>query len=352
MEQTTEIQELSLEKVIDSKLVQANVTEQVLLALKQKFGGLKLKAIDDKESYLEVKQAARECAKVRTLTQKLCKEGRDEALKTQKKWISKEKEIIGKIAEVEDALDDEIKRFDDNVARIAAEEKERQEAAYINRQSTLIKMGATYESGSFLLGETSIDASLVKETDEDIWSSTIVPKFVAEYDKIEAIKVAENKRKEEEEAKIRLEQEKFRAEQESFRLQQEEFKKKQEEILQIERDKVQAELVEKQRIEREAQFEKMKKEAAEAAEQKRLADIELAVKKEKERAEFEALKAEELRKQEDQRKAEELAQSSDKVKWENFITQVSEIEVFEMRSGQYRKKMQIAKEKIEEILSL
>jgi hypothetical protein len=31
---------------------------------------------------------------------------------------------------------------------------------------------------------------------------------------------------------------------------------------------------------------------------------------------------------------------------------VSEIEVFEMRSGQYRKKMQIAKEKIEEILSL
>ena len=43
MEQFMEVQEVSLEKVIESKLVQANVTEMVIAALKDKYGGMKLK---------------------------------------------------------------------------------------------------------------------------------------------------------------------------------------------------------------------------------------------------------------------------------------------------------------------
>ena len=352
MEVTTEVQELSLEKVIYSKLVQNNVTEQVLAALKEKYGGLKLAAIDDKESYLEIKDAAKACAKVRTLAVKICKEGREDAVKTQKLWIAKEKEVVGQVAEVEDALDAEIKRFDDEVKRKEIEEKNRQEEAYINRQATLTKMGATYADGSFVLGEASFESVLVKESSQDVWDEAIVPKFQAEYEKIEAIRVAEEKEKAEKEAEMRAEQEKLRLEQEAFRLQQEEFNRQQAEVARVEIEKAQAELAEKQRLEREAEFEKMKLQAAEAAEAKRLADIEDAIKKEKERQEIEALRAEEQRKVEEAKKAEQLAQSSDRVKWEDFITKVSLIETLDMRSGQYRKKMQIAKEKLEEILSL
>lgn len=352
MEQTTEIQELSLEKVIDSKLVQNNVTHAVLAALKEKYGGLKLKSLEDKESYLEIKAAARDCAKVRTLTGKLCKEGRERAVKEQKLWIAKEKEIIAEIAEVEDSLDAEMKKFDDEVKRKDAEEKQRQEEIYINRQAILTRLGANYVDGNFMLGETSIEATLIKEMEDEIWDDSVVTKFKAEYDKVEAIKIAEEKRKAEEEAKIKAEQEKLRQEQEAFRLQQEEFKKKQDEAARIEREKIAAELAEKQRLEREAEFEKMKIQAAEAAEAKRLADIEAAIVKEKERQAEELRQAEIKRQQEELRKAEELAQSSDKVKWKEFISKVEEIETFDMRSGQYRRKMQIAKEKIDEILAL
>lgn len=347
-----EIQELSLEKVIDSKLVQNNVTQAVLAALKEKYGGMKLKSLDDKEGYIEIKSAAKDCAKVRTLTTKLCTEGRARAVKEQKLWISKEKEIIAEVAIVEDVLDAEIKKFDDEVDRKIAEEKNRKEDAYINRQATLAKMGATYQNGSFVLGEASFESELIKGSSDDVWEEAIVPKFQLEFEKIESERIAEETKKKEHEAAIKAEQEKLCKEQEDFRLKQEQFKKEQDEAAKIEREKMQAELVEKQRIDREAEFEKMKIQAEQAAETKRIADIEAAIKKEQERQAEQARQAEIKRQQEELKKAEELAQSSDKVKYSDLIQKLKGIDIPEMRSGQYRRKVSIIREKIEEILSL
>lgn len=352
MQETMEVQELSLEKVIETKLVQANVTNHVLAALKEKYGGMALKALDDKESYLELKTAAKECAKVRTLTVKLCKEGRERAVKEQKLWVAKEKEIVAEVAVVEDALDAEIKKFDDEVDRKIAEEKQRQEEAYINRQASLTRLGATYINGSFVLGEASFEAALVKGMDEEIWVNSVVPKFQAEYEKIEAVKFAAEQERLRKEAEMKAEQEKLRAQQEAFRLQQEEFNRQQAETARIEREKLQAEQREKERLEREAQFEKMKVQAAEAAEVKRVADIEAAIKKEQERKAEEERQAVIKKQQEEEKRKADLEAAGDRVKWESFVKKVAEIEVFEMRSGQYRKKMQLAKQKIDEILAL
>lgn len=352
MEQTTEIQELSLEKVIDSKLKQSNVTDQVLAALKEKYGGMKLKALNDKESYLELKVAARDCAKVRSLAVKVCKEGREDAVRTQKQWIETEKKVVARVTEVEAPLDAEITLYDAEVERLAYEEKKRQEDAYINRQATLTKMGARYESGSFVLGDASFESELVKGASIDVWEEAIIPKFQAEFQKIESVRIAEEKAKAEREESMRAEQEKLRKEQEEFRAQQEKFKKDQEEAARIEREKLQAENAEKQRKEREEQFEKMKILAAEQAESKRLADIEAAIQKEKERQAEEARQAEIKRQQEEERKAEELAQSSDKVKFADLVAKITAIEVPEMRSGQYRRKAKLISQKLEEILSI
>lgn len=352
MEQTTEVQELSLEKVIDSKLKQSNVTDQVLNALKEKYGGMKLKALDDKESYLELKVAARDCAKVRTLAVKVCKEGREDAVRTQKQWIETEKKVVGRVTEVEKPLDDQIAMFDAEVERLAAEEKRRQEEAYINRQATLTKMGARYENGSFVLGEASFESELVKGASYDVWAEAIVPKFQSEFEKIESVRIAEEKAKDEREESMKAEKEKLRKEQEEFRLQQEKFKKEQEESARIEREKLQAENAEKLRKEREIEFEKMKVLAAEQAESKRLADIEAAIQKEKER-QAEELRQSEIKKQQDEEKRlEELAQSSDKVKFADLISKLTAIEVPEMRSGQYRKKAKLISQKLEEILAI
>jgi hypothetical protein len=247
--QNAEVIELSLEKVIETKLVQSNVTDAVLNALKEKYGGMKLKAIDDKESYLEIKAAARECGKVRTLAVKICKEGREEAVKTQKLWIAKEKEVVGRVAEVEDALDAEIERFDKEVERLENEEKERQEAAYINRQALLTKMGATYADGSFVLGSASFEAALIKGSPEDVWEETVLPKFQAEYEKIELVRIEEEKKKQEAEAELKRQQEELQRQQAELKAQQEEMQRQRDEAARIENEKRhQEQLAEQKRV--------------------------------------------------------------------------------------------------------
>ena len=352
MEATTEIQELSLEKVIESKLVQNNVTKMVIAALKKKYGGLRLKSVEDKESYLEIKVAAREVAKIRTLVVNICKKGREDAVKTQKAWIAKEKEVVSELGEVENPLDAEIELFDNEVKRLADKEKKRQEEAYINRQAVLTKLGGTYIDGSFVLGEASFDAVLVKASSQNVWEDAIVPKFQAEYEKIEAVRLAAEIERTNREVAFKAEQEKMRQEQEAFRLQQEKFAKEQAEVARIEKERLQVEQAEQLKIQRENEYESMKVQAAEAAEAKRLADIEIAIQKEKERQEREVMLAEQAKIQAEEKRKAELEAAGDRIKWESFIKKVSEIETFEMRSGQYRKRMQVAKEKIEEILSL
>jgi hypothetical protein len=383
--QTPEVVELSLEKTIETKLVQSNVTEQVLSALKETYGGMKLKSLDDKESYLELKAAAKECAKVRTLTVKICKEGREEAVKTQKLWIAKEKEVVGQIAEVEDALDAEVKKFDDNIERLANEEKQRQESAYINRQATLTKMGATYIDGCFVLGDASFEAELVKGASQNIWDDDIVPKFNEEYQKIEAVRIAEETAKRESEEKVRAEAEKLRQEQEAFRLQQEEFNRKQLEAENAAKEKQRQEELEKERqqsalqkkrfealfpfnptgedidmatlwVLSESCFEQVLSDKKKEFEEKKAEQ--LRIDEEKKQAEIEAARQEAIKK-EQARVAEEEAKrqaaiesATDKTKWDEFRQQVSNIEIYDMRSGQYRTKMQQAKEKIQQILAL
>lgn len=398
--QIAEVVELSLEKTIETKLVQSNVTLEVLAALKAKYGGMKLKTLDDKESYLEIKAAAKECAKVRTLTVKLCKEGRERAVKEQKLWIAKEKEIVGHVAEVEDVLDAEIAKFDAETTRLANEEKNRQEEAYINRQATLTKMGATYTDGSFVLGESSFEANLIKGSSQDVWEEAIVPKFQAEYEKIEAVRIEADKKRVEQENKIKEDAEKLKKEQEDLRKKQEDFDRQKKEA--DDQEKINIAMAENVRIAAQEKvfaarlsllkgwsfngltvsshgdiwgnkselyslpeelFQQLIKdnnifieEQAQKAEDKRLVDIETAkqdaIKKEQER-QAEKTRQDAIKKQqEEEKKQAELEAANDKTKWEEFIKQIQNIKLFDMRSGQYRKKMSIAKERLEEIIAL
>lgn len=352
LETTTDVQELSLEKVIETRLVQSNVTERVLAELKEKYGSLKLKALDDKQSYLEVKAAAKDCAKVRNLAVRVCKEGREDAVKVQKLWVAKEKEVVGRVAEVETPLDAELAKFEAEVERKANEEKQRREDAYIDRQAVLTKMGAVYQNLSFVLGNASFEALLVKECANDVWENAVVPKFRAEYEIIEAERVEKERAAAAERAEMLRQQEELRQQQEQLRLQQEEMKRQQAEAQRIIDEQKASEQREKDKIALEAEYERRKVEAEKLAEEKRLADIEAAVKKEQERQAEELRQAEIRRQQEEARKAEELAQASDMEKYKDLIGKLKAITLPEMRSGQYRKKVQVIREKMREIMAL
>lgn len=379
--QTAEVVEISLEKKIEVELVKHNVTDAVINQLKEKYGGLKLRSLDDKETYLEIKAAAREVAKWRTLAVKICKEGREELVRGQKTWVLKEKEVVGKLSEVENPLDAEMKKYDDEVERIKNEEKQRQEDAYMQRVQALTRMGAVYSNNSYTLGDFSMDANLVKETSQDIWEEKMLPSFTAEYEKIEAERIEQKRIEDEKKAETLRLQKQLEEQQAELKRQQEEFEKQKREQERIAHekkmaeDKSRAELNTKrlQKIQPYNPYNKgvdtqnlwsldedafiavvddvKSKYEAEQAEVKRQMEEQIA-KKERERLEAERQQAELERIQKEQRKAEELAKSGDKTQWEHFIAEVKKLTVPTARSGQYRTKASIAKEKLEEIINL
>ena len=85
---TPEVEVMDLETSITTQLTKANVTDQVIAALKEKYGGMKLKAIDDKESYLLIKEARKEVRKVGIIAEKICEKGREDAVKIQRAWLA------------------------------------------------------------------------------------------------------------------------------------------------------------------------------------------------------------------------------------------------------------------------
>lgn len=224
--------EVTLEKVIENTLIKANVTEQVISALKEKYGNLRLADIEDKEGYLDIKEARKEVRKVGILTEKLCKKGREDAVSIQKKWLAKEKEILAKIAEVEDPLNDEIEKFDNEVERKEQEAEKKRTEVYINRQTTLSRLGATYDNGSFVSNHISYEVELLKNSDEEMWNDTILPKYRKVFEEKESARVAEESKRKEELAQQKAEHERFEAEQKKFREEQELFAKQQLELQQ------------------------------------------------------------------------------------------------------------------------
>ena len=189
--------ESSLDKQIENALVKENITDKVIRQLKETFGGMTLKSIDDKESYLEIKKGRLEVRRIGILVEKVCKKGREDAVAIQKKWLNKEKEVLGKISEVQDPLDAEIKKFDDEVERKENEERVRREHIFISRSATLLKYGAEYRNGSSDLAEISYEVELLRQADEEVWSEVILPKYKRVYEQKEAARVMEETKRRE-----------------------------------------------------------------------------------------------------------------------------------------------------------
>jgi hypothetical protein len=441
-------EELQLEEQISQELVKQNVTQAVISGLKEKYAHLKISGIEDKETYLLVKEGRKECKAYRVLAKKICEKGREDAVAIQKAWVKKQKEVTDEIAAIEDPLEEQERGYEAAVAKEKEESKRRQEEQLIMRQQVLTGMGALYSDGSFHLGEVSFELSVVKESEPDIWEESILPKFKEEYEKVEAERLEQERVKRERESEMKRQQEELERKQKeladkeaALKLAQEEQERKQkeEEAKKAFEENVRIDRLWRSRLDRlnpigwngQEAFAKYDESVivathkqliemsddtfenvltihqqnvaadAEQKEQKRLAEIEaqkdaerimtlgksrigilkqymvdkeseLTVeaagnmaemdweiirtgwqdvydKKQKEKWEKEQkekLELEELRKQ------QELALSGDKVKWAEIIKQIDEITLYTMISVQYKKKLGIMREKLEEIKAL
>lgn len=126
---------------IELALAEQNVTAQVIAKLKSDYSGLTINGIDDKEGFEAVEKGRKECKAIRILAEKICKSGREDAVRTQKEWIAKEKEVVGQIEEVELALKAESDRIKEEEKAILF--KAAQEAKLPMRKEKLLNIGIT-----------------------------------------------------------------------------------------------------------------------------------------------------------------------------------------------------------------
>lgn len=441
-----ELQLIPIEEQISLELVKQNVTETIIANLREKYLPLKITGIDDKETYLQVKEARKECKALRVLAKKICENGREDAVAIQKAWVGKQKEVTDQISEVEDYLEKQEKQFEADVAKDKEDRKRRHEEQLIMRQQILSAMGVLYSDGAYTLGEVSFELSVIKETEPDIWEESILPKFIDEYGKVEAERIEQDRIKLEREAELKRQQDELEqkqlelvqrehalklAQEEQVRTQKEEddrkiaetealiklvmtnrynelqsfgmasefpsmdyvygdvrvsfgwmqeaapekwaimvtdIKSKIELVKAEEERKRLAEIEEQKKVQRvmalgKARLEELKRYDAETESTAdvigKLDDKEWEIiragwqdtydKKQKDKWEKEQKEKREL---DELRKQQELALSGDKVKWAEIIKQLDEVTLYTMISVQYKKKLGIMREKLEEIKSL
>jgi hypothetical protein len=309
---------------ITEELVKGNITEQVLADLKT-YKDLKIGGITDKAGYEAVNTARIKCKNVRVMAEKICKDGRAEAIKVQKQWIAKEKEITDQISEVETYLEEQQAVIDQEKEKIKAEKEKAIQVKIQNRTAELLAMNLLFNGEIYSIGEFSCTVTDVRTWD-DFTYSRFLTGIQGEVEKEKARLAEEERTKKEVAEKQALvaqqqkeERDRLNAEKKAFEEQQAKAKAEadaKEATLKAEAEKLAAEKIEHERKIKEAETiaaaEKVAAEKAlKEAEEKRVAD-EAAKKKaeeEKIKAEAEAVK----------KQQEEETKKPDREKIEKFV---------------------------------
>lgn len=154
------------ENPITQELVKSNVTDAVIASLRTKYLPLKINGIEDKEGYDTVHKARIECRDIRILAEKVCKKGREEAVRIQKEWLAKEKEVVAKVQEVELYL----KKQEDDI--------DAQKEAIKIRQERLLKLPGRKEQmkglEEFIANPDVLTDENIMDNDDSQWNQIIV----------------------------------------------------------------------------------------------------------------------------------------------------------------------------------
>lgn len=273
-----------------------NPTVAEITAMAEKYKGLEIQGIDDKEGYTAVDIARKELKKTRVQIQKTGKELRADALAFQKAVIARENELIEIIEPLEVELTDKQRKVNEEkekMKRMESLPERREQLATVEGEATddeLLSMDDRSFNDFFLQKKSEfLDAQAIRQKEEA---------EAAERARIEAEKKAQME-KEEQEKKLQLEREKLEAEKK--KLEDEKLAIENEKKRQVELEQAKKEAAEKARIEAE---EKMKREK-EAEERK--------VKEEQEKKEREE-------KEKIQREKDEQEKLERKKKYQDFLT--------------------------------
>jgi hypothetical protein len=375
-----------VQKEINSTLVKKNVTDSLIKKYRDEYMGLTINGVEDKEGFEAVYSARQTAKNTRILVKNICTEGRATLQAKAKQWIAKQKELTAQIEEIEAHLQKQEDAYQAEKDRIKAERKAAEAKRLIDRTTLLTQIGVVFNGAEYVLDEVAYDLDVIRESDDKDWENIILPKYTAVFDAKETIRIAKQKADEEAERLRQAEAEKLRLAQQKLKDDQDKLDK---ENARIEQEKKDAKtLRSKKRSDQldalgmvynfrtssftagqnrvaipdtslwleDEEWDTLIKEqtplisqakkdlqAEQDAEEKARTDRKLAQIKEDEQRQKEA---------DELKKKEEAERATDKQKVSNLIKQINALEIPVVTSRYWRDKINIIREKFEEINQL
>lgn len=318
---------------INQGLLHFNSVKDELEALAQACTGLKIQGLEDKSGMKKVAEARKTLKAKRVELTKQGKSMRDGLTAINRFISSKEKELVGIIEPIEDELQAEEDRIEEERQRIAREEEERENARIQARVDKLLQYGRQVDIAELRgLSDETFDLLVDKAREE--WEAEQEEKR-----KAEEARLAEERRIAEEREQIRIQQEELDRERQRMREQQEAIEA---EKRKIEEQKQAAERAQREAEEAKRRADELEKAKAEAAEKARLEAI-----AEQQRQEEERKAAEEKKRLAEERKA---ARQPDKVKLQKYLIELANVVAPEMKTDDGQRGLKVVKDKLAEML--
>jgi hypothetical protein len=137
----TELQDI---ESLPPQLTSEQITEQVLRRL-EAYRGEVLADVTDAKAAQAIDKKRIEVKNARTLTTRICKKQREDAIKTQREWIAVEKGVVERLAPVEEHLEAEAFRHDAWLRAEAAKAEQARLLRIKRRIEQVVKLGAELE---------------------------------------------------------------------------------------------------------------------------------------------------------------------------------------------------------------
>lgn len=187
-----------------------NITDTAIAEMREKYLGLKISGLDDKEGLEKVHTARMEVKNKRVNVEKVRKELKEDALKYGRLVDTEAKRITALLAPIESHLEKEEQKIEDEKKKIREEEEKKAKEKIESRIRLLLDCDMKYEITGYKSPTIYISNEQITKLNDDEFLALYNP-VKAEYDKITADKIeSERIAKEESERleKQRLEQEK------------------------------------------------------------------------------------------------------------------------------------------------
>jgi len=185
---------------LSSPLTIYNATEAALAEIKQKYQGLTITGVDDKDGYKAVSEGLRVVVGLRNKVDK-----RRQELK--RHIDNGSKQILNELAPVETALRLQKDRIDNEVERIKQEKAEAERLKFVARTEKLFSIGFSFNGAIYVLGHHAIGPQEIAGKSDEEWND-LLPLFEQTAENIAAQKLFEDN----EAARLKEENERLRRE--------------------------------------------------------------------------------------------------------------------------------------------